>query len=67
MITVRSTSIAAVGYDDRANELHVTYLGGDTYVYALVPKSVFRALLEAKSVGTFVNLRIKPTYPVRGR
>lgn len=67
MITVRSSSIAAVGYDDRTNELHLTYLGGDTYVYALVPKSLFRAMLEAKSVGAFVNQRIKPTYPVRRR
>ena len=65
MTRIRSASVAAVGYDEGRHELTVTFVGGDTYVYAMVPPSVYRMLREAESVGRFVNQTIKPTYPVR--
>lgn len=65
MTRVRSASVAAVGYDEGRHELSVRFVGGDSYVYAMVPPSVYRSLLEAESVGRFVNATIKPTYPVR--
>ena len=65
MTRIRSTSVVAVGYDESRHELSVTFVSGDTYVYAMVPPSVYRSLLEAESVGRYVNSTIKPTYPVR--
>jgi hypothetical protein len=65
MSRIHSSSVAAVGYDEGRHELSVKFVGGDTYVYAMVPPSVYRTLLGADSVGRFVNQTIKPTYPVR--
>ncbi len=65
MTRIRSTSVAAVGYDEDRHELSVTFVSGDTYVYAMVPPSVHRELLAAESVGRFVNATVKPTYPAR--
>jgi KTSC domain-containing protein len=65
MTRIRSTSVVAVGYDEGRHELTVRFVSGDTYVYAMVPPSVYRSLLESESVGRFVNGTIKPTYPVR--
>ena len=65
MTRIRSSSVVAVGYDEDRHELSVTFIRGDTYVYAMVPPSVYRSLLGAESVGRFVNQTIKPTYPVR--
>jgi len=65
MTRVRSASVVAVGYDEGRHELAVRFVSGDTYVYAMVPTSVYRELLAAESVGRFLNSRIKPTYPVR--
>jgi hypothetical protein len=63
MTRIRSTSVAAVGYDEDRHELSVTFVSGDTYVYAMVPPSVHRELLAAESAGRFVNATVKPTYP----
>jgi hypothetical protein len=65
MTRIRSASVVAVGYDESRHELSVKFVSGDTYLYAMVPPSVYRSLLEAESVGRFVNASIKPTYPVR--
>jgi hypothetical protein len=65
MTRIRSTSVVAVGYDEGRHELSVTFVSGETYVYGMVPPSVYRSLMEAESVGRFVNGTIKPTYPVR--
>ncbi len=65
MIPMRSSSVAAAGYDAERHELHVEFVDGDRYVYSMVPRSVFEALLDAESVGAFVNSTIKPSYPCR--
>lgn len=65
MAPIRSSSVAAVGYDEARQELWLEFVDGDTYVYALVPPSVHRALVAAESVGRFVNQTVKPTYPYR--
>lgn len=65
MQPVESTSVEAVGFDAARNELWLRYVGGDTYVYAMVPRSVVDALFAADSIGAFVNQHVKPRYPVR--
>lgn len=65
MRRVESSSVDAVGFEPARNELTIRFVSGDTYVYAMVPRAVFEELLVADSIGAFVNLRIKPRYPVR--
>ncbi|GEK80667.1 KTSC domain-containing protein [Agrococcus baldri] len=65
MQPVESSSIEAVGFEPTRNELTVRFVGGGTYVYGMVPRSVFDDLLAAESKGRFVNQRIKPRYPFR--
>ncbi|GAA4350940.1 KTSC domain-containing protein [Angustibacter luteus] len=65
MISVLSSSIAAVGFDAERRELHVRFVGGATYAYLDVPAEVFQALLQSTSKGAFVNRELKPGYDVR--
>jgi hypothetical protein len=65
MRPVSSAGVVAVGYDDQASSLYVEFVGGDTYVYSLVPRSTFERLMAASSKGTFVNKVVKPRYPCR--
>jgi hypothetical protein len=66
MRPVDSSAVAAVGYDRRRRELFVNFVGDDpTYVYAEVAPATFAALLEAPSIGAFVNRRIKPAHRFR--
>ncbi|SFS18040.1 KTSC domain-containing protein [Agrococcus baldri] len=65
MQPVESSSVDAVGFDPARNELTIRFVGGGTYVYGMVPRAVFEALLAAESIGTFVNQRVKPRFPVR--
>ncbi|WP_156743454.1 KTSC domain-containing protein [Occultella aeris] len=62
---VSSEAVASVGYDATTNELDIEYISGDVYRYAMVPPSVHRDLLAARSIGAFVNRFIKPHYPGR--
>jgi KTSC domain len=62
---VRSSVIAAVGYDGATAELEVQFHSGDVYRYYAVPPSVHRALLEADSPGAYFNRHISDHYPTR--
>lgn len=62
---VRSGAVAAIGYDATTNQLEIEYAGGDVYRYSMVPPSVHRELMDAASIGAFVNREVKPHYPGR--
>lgn len=62
MTYVDSSNIEAIGYDDHAQELHVRFLSGATYVYHRVPREVFDAMMIASSKGSFLNREIKNVY-----
>jgi hypothetical protein len=47
-----STAIQHVSYDETACELHVKFVGGGTYTYYAVPKSVYEAFRASSSMGT---------------
>ena len=64
MHSVESSAVARIGYDARAEEAYVEYLGGDLYAYEGVSAGVFEQLANADSKGTFVNAVIK-RYPFR--
>lgn len=66
MIAVISSNVAAVGYDDRAQELYVRFHHGSrTYIYSGVPWNLYEAFLRAPSKGRFLTWAIKGHYPYR--
>jgi hypothetical protein len=62
---VESSAVRAVRYHAPTSELDVRFEEGREYRYSHVPRSKFRALLAAESIGTFVNHEIKPHHPCR--
>ena len=60
---VGSSAVSAVRYDPVTKQLEVRFEEGREYRYDQVPRSKFRALLTAESIGTFVNREIKPYHP----
>ena len=64
-VPVRSSVLAAVGYDEQTALLEVEFTSGDVYRYFAVPPSVHRALMEADSPGAYFNRTISDHYPTR--
>lgn len=62
MPKVESSAVAAVQHDARRRELTVTFVGGARYAYAEVDERTYAALLNADSIGRFVNMVIKPNH-----
>ncbi|GAA3536930.1 KTSC domain-containing protein [Amycolatopsis ultiminotia] len=62
---VKSSVLRDVGYDPDRRVLEVGFHDDAVYQYFLVPKRVYRELLAAPSHGRYLNLEIKPRYPVR--
>ena len=63
MIQVSSSNILAVGYDADNEIVHVQFLQGAEYVYKGVPQHEFDGLLNAPSVGSYLNRNYKNFYP----
>lgn len=59
---VDSSAVVSVGYDESRQTLELEYIDGDVYQYFGVPKDLYRALLDAPSIGQFVNIEIKGTF-----
>jgi len=59
---VDSSAVVSVGYDESQQILELEYIDGDVYQYFDVPKAVHLALLDAPSIGQFVNAEIKGTF-----
>lgn len=59
---VESSAIVSVGYDAALETLEIEYVGGRVYDYRCVPLEEFISLMSSKSLGSFVNTRIKPVY-----
>ncbi len=65
MKPVESSSVAAIGYDERTRRLFVRFRTSPRiYVYSGVSSRVFAELERAGSTGRFVNAVVKPNYPV---
>lgn len=61
---VHSSSVASVGYDDTEHVLEIEFHNGNVYRYLDVPAAVHRLLLQARSIGDFVNTIVKPKFEV---
>jgi len=62
---VDSSSIAAIGYDDRSQILQVEFVTGRVYEYTDVPEFLFRALHASRSKGRYFNQSIRDRYDSR--
>lgn len=60
-----SKAIRDVSYDEMRNELTVTFVRGNTYVYSLVPPAVAAAFAASEARGVFHNEEIRDRYPFR--
>jgi len=56
---VKSSTIAALGYDAARLWLDVVFVDGLRYRYLAVPRHLHEALMSASSKGTFFNRQIK--------
>lgn len=59
---VDSSCIKTVGYDRRAKSLMINWTPAGKYGYLHVPENEYHELLDASSVGAFVNRNIKGQY-----
>jgi len=64
-MVVESSSVATVGYDPATFELEIEFRNGRTYRYQHVPIAAYRLLLQAPSIGEFVNKQIKPRFEAK--
>jgi hypothetical protein len=71
LVTVKSSNIAQVGYDEAVgislnqepmSVLRVVFANGLVYDYYRVPKEVYEELLEADSAGIYFHKNIKKRY-----
>lgn len=69
MLKVASSNIEAIGHDPHANELHVRFSNGTTYVYASVHRLYYQNMLKAGdnggSVGKYHAEHIKGVFKHR--
>ena len=59
---VDSSAVSSVGYDERSSVLEVEFNSGAVYDYYDVPPKIFRDLLRAPSIGSFVSQRVRDQY-----
>ena len=63
MITVSSSNVESIGYDEKLQVLYIRFLNGSLYTYKGVPIMEFQGLLNASSVGSYLHRFIKNLYP----
>ena len=62
LITVESSMIHAVGYDQEKRILEIVFNTGRTYQYADVPPEEYEGLLNAESKGRYFLANIRDVY-----
>jgi hypothetical protein len=65
MRPLRSSNIAAAGYDDESRTLFVEFLSGSLYAYDGVPREVYDDLCGAPSPGRYFASRVTGVYTYR--
>lgn len=62
---VESTTLATVAYDEARELLQLEFCSRAIYQYLGVPAAVHRALLDARSKGSYFNQTIRGRFPYR--
>ncbi len=63
MISVISSNVESIGYDEGTQTLRIKFLTGAIYEYKNVPLMEFEQLKNATSVGSYLNRNIARNYP----
>jgi hypothetical protein len=61
-ISVESSNIEKIGYDDQKRQLHIIFLKKSHYVYFDVPNNTWEEFLASDSKGRFFARFIKGLY-----
>ena len=59
---VQSSNLRSIGYDQNTNIIEIEFHSGDIYQYFNVPESIYLALMNAVSKGTYFHDKIKQHY-----
>lgn len=62
-VSVESSSLGSVGYDEQSMALEIEFRDKSVYRYSGVPSEVHRGLIAAESKGHYFVLHIKGKYP----
>ncbi len=62
MHLVDSSNVSAIGYDEDSLTLQVEFNSGATYQYFDVPQQIFEGMLDAGSVGQYLNQHVKGVF-----
>lgn len=62
MITVNSSTISAIGYDEQSATMIIEFKNNSAYEYYDVPQFEFDALMASDSKGSYANKNIYKTY-----
>jgi hypothetical protein len=62
MVSVNSSNIAAIGYDQDTAVLTIQFIKGNVYEYYDVPSHEHDELMRADSKGTYANKNIYKRY-----
>ncbi|WP_217805688.1 KTSC domain-containing protein [Roseovarius sp. A-2] len=62
MHLVDSSNVSAIGYDEDSQTLQVEFNSGATYQYFDVPQQIFEGMLDAGSVGQYLNQYVKGVF-----
>jgi hypothetical protein len=65
VVTVESTTLATVAYDESRKLLQLEFCSQTVYLYFGVPLAVHQALLGAPSKGRYFNQAIRGRFPYR--
>jgi hypothetical protein len=64
-ISVKSSNIAAVGYDLETSTLEVEFKNGGVFAYEGVPAKAVAELHASESIGKYLHSNIKPNHICR--
>lgn len=62
MTQVESSNIDSVGYDKEDLTLYIKFKNNTTYTYSKVPEKIYGSLMEAESVGKYLNQYVKGVF-----
>lgn len=62
MISVRSSAISAIGYDEISMRMKIRFIQGDTFDFCRVPSHIHQELMNSNSKGTYYNTHIRDRY-----
>ena len=58
-VALKSSTLAAIQYDEGTSALSVRFKGGGEYEYSGVPENIYQGILKAASAGKYFDLHVK--------